>query len=441
MMSKSSMRVYNLYPKLVGNMDAWIGHFDRIKDMNFDWIYLNPINVPGFSGSDYAIKDYYQYHPMFVNGWPVHGDDYTEEALEAGRVKGNELLKKVTVEAEKRGMKVMLDLVINHTAIDSPLTTTKPEWYKRDHTGKIKNPGALDGTNWVTWGDLADIDNLNSSDRDNLWEYWLDMIMHYCELGIRGFRCDAAYHVPNELWTFLIPKVKNKYPDAVFVAETLGCTPKELMAVAGTGFDQVMNSFKWWNYQEPWFIKDYKEWAGKYPSLTFPENHDTPRYYTEINGNKELAVAKYAIQAYFCSSIAITIGFEYGFKRQINVVQTNPEWQEVPNYDISKEIKEINETKLKYKVLQEDNLIHMYDFHNNELFGYIKESHDRNEKIFVIFNISSGNWHTAHVGNIHELMGGNNVKDISHGYKMEVVPANFEYSLKPGEVKLFYIKK
>lgn len=437
----SSMKIYNLYPKLVGKMEDWISHFDRIKDMEFDWIYLNPINVPGFSGSDYAIKDYYLYHPLFIKGWPVHGDDYTNEALEKGRVTGNALLKKVTSEAEKRGMKVMLDLVINHTAIDSPLTTAKPEWYKRDNTGKIKNPGAKDGTNWVTWGDLADIDNLNSSDRANLWEYWLDMIVHYCDLGIRGFRCDAAYHVPNELWEYLISKVRKKYPDVVFVAETLGCTPKELISVAGTGFNQVMNSFKWWDYKENWFLKDYKKWAGKYPSITFPENHDTPRYFVEVNGNKDLAIAKYAIEAYFCSSIAITIGFEYGFKRQIDVVKTTPEWQENPNYDISKEIKTINKIKSEYTILQEDNMIHMYNFYNDELFGFTKESKDGKEKIFTIFNVSSGNWHTAHVANMYEVMGGNNIVDISHGYRMAEIPLNFEYSLKPGEVKLFYIKK
>ena len=73
--------------------------------------------------------------------------------------------------------------------------------------GTIKNPGALDGDNWIVWGDLAQIDNENSSDKANLWKYWLDYILHYAELGIRGFRCDAAYQVPSSLWEYLIKEV------------------------------------------------------------------------------------------------------------------------------------------------------------------------------------------------------------------------------------------
>ena len=33
-----------------------------------------------------------------------------------------------------------------------------------------------------------------------------------------------------------------------------------------------------------------------------------------------------------------------------------------------------------------------------------------------------------------------NIKDISHGYRMDEIPNNFDYYLKPGEVKLFYGK-
>ncbi|MCW8996174.1 MAG: alpha-amylase family glycosyl hydrolase, partial [Psychromonas sp.] len=110
------IRAYNLYPKLVGAMDRWIEHFDRIQAMNFDWLYINPINYPGFSGSDYAIKNYYYYHPLYVTG------ELDFENPEAHVERGNKLLKKVCQEADKRGIKVMMDLVINHTAFDSPLT-------------------------------------------------------------------------------------------------------------------------------------------------------------------------------------------------------------------------------------------------------------------------------------------------------------------------------
>lgn len=432
------IRLYNLYPKLVGEMPKWKSHIERASAMNFDWIYINPIHSSGFSGSDYAVKDYYLYNPLFIKGWPLSGDDYKDENLKKDRKSGDEMLEDICAFAQKRGMNIMMDLVINHTAVDSPLTQLKPSWYKRDKNGKIMNPGADNDGQWVTWGDLAQIDNEDSEDRDELWNYWLAVINHYCELGIRGFRCDAAYHVPKELWIFLIGKIKEKYEDVIFLGETLGCTPKELQVVAEAGFDIVMNSFKWWNYKEDWFLKDYKEWAGLYPSLTFPENHDTERFAKENNGNRELAVATYALQAYFCSSVAVTLGFEYGFENKIDVVSTNPSSYENIKYDISDELARINLAKSHLKILREDNIIKIYPFENQDIFAFTKESLDKKERIFVVFNLSRENWNNIYVKNIYELLGNTEIKDLSFGHQMEEVPYNLEYNLKPLEIKLFY---
>ncbi|MGM0508618.1 MAG: alpha-amylase family glycosyl hydrolase [Fusobacteriota bacterium] len=431
---KKGIRMYNLYPKLVGSMENWMEHFDRIKNMNFNWIYVNPFHAPGFSGSDYAIKDYYLYHPLFVKGEMDFSD------LEGQREQGDKLLKKVCKTAESKGMNMVMDLVINHTAIDSPLTKEHPEWYMKDENGNIKKPGAMDGNEWIEWGDLAQIDNENSPKKEELWDYWLDMIMYYADLGVRGFRCDAAYHVPTELWKFLTSMVKSKYPDVIFIAETLGCQPAQLMETAEAGFDYVMNSFKWWDLKADYFLKDYKDWAGQYPSMTFPSNHDTKRYAEEVNGNSKLAVEKYATCSYFSSSIAMTYGFEYGFEKQIDVVKTNPNWVEEKKYDISDEISKINEIKSNYKVLQEDNMIDMYTFDNNDIYGFTKKSLDGSEKIFVITNKSATETHHIYVNDIYSVLGSNNVEDISHGHRMSEVLQNLEYGLAPGEVKLFYAK-
>jgi glycosidase len=165
------IRAYNLYPKLVGSMEHWIDHFDRIQAMNFNWLYINPISFPGFSGSDYAVKDYYSYHPLYVTG------TFDFDNPEQHKDRGNELLSKVCAEANNRGIKVMMDLVINHTAFDSPLCKEFPQWYKRDQDGKPVHPGTMDGDKWVEWKDLAQIDNAHSCDRDNLWNYWLNMML------------------------------------------------------------------------------------------------------------------------------------------------------------------------------------------------------------------------------------------------------------------------
>ncbi len=426
-----SIRIYNLYPKLVGSMEQWIAHFDRIHKMHFDWIYINPFNYPGFSGSDYAIKHHYQYHPLYVTG------TFDFEHPEKHVKKGNTLLKKVCREAQQRGMNIMMDLVINHTAIDSPLTQEHPEWYVRNHEGHFQHPGAMDGSNWVAWKDLAQIDNAHSSDRENLWTYWLEMLLFYAGLGVRGFRCDAAYHVPTDLWRFLIPKIKERYPDVVFLGETLGCQPHQVVEIAEAGFDLISNSFKWWNLRDQWFLEQNREYCRHAPSLAFPENHDTIRYAAEVSGNQHLAVMKYALSAYICSGISITIGFEYGFQRQIDVVHTNPSWWEPIHYDISKEIAAINEIKSSYGVLQEDNYIEIIHLNDGRLFGFTKESRDGQEKIMVVANPEGHEAHTVRLS-VESILGTQNVMDISHAHRLDSVPAYLEYHLQPGEVKLLY---
>ena len=428
------IRAYNLYPKLVGSMNMWIEHFDRIQAMNFDWLYINPINYPGFSGSDYAIKNYYHYHPLYVTG------EFDFDTPEAHTDNGNNLLRKVCEEANNRGINIMMDLVINHTAFDSPLCHEHPEWYERSDDGKLVHPGTQDGDEWVEWKDLAQIDNAHSSDRDNLWNYWLEMMLFYMDLGVRGFRCDAAYHVPTELWQFLIPRIKEKYPDALFLGETLGCTPQQVIDIAETGFDLISNSFKWWNLKDQWFIDQNREYSRYASSITFPENHDTSRCAYDFEGNQHQAVLYYELGAYVCSSISTTIGFEYGFQRQIHVVHTDPSWWESVHYDISDEIARINEIKASYDILQEDNSIEMLHLNDGCFFGFTKESRNGQEKIMVLANLDAHNMYMVHELNVHTIMGSDKVEDISRKWRMGEVPALLEYNLNPGEVRLLYAK-
>ncbi|HEY5955995.1 MAG TPA: hypothetical protein VIV60_05555, partial [Polyangiaceae bacterium] len=61
------MRIYNLFPLLAGKFNAWRPHLERAKAMGFDWIFINPIQLPGASRSLYSIADYFQINPTFVD--------------------------------------------------------------------------------------------------------------------------------------------------------------------------------------------------------------------------------------------------------------------------------------------------------------------------------------------------------------------------------------
>ena len=59
------LRIYNLFPTLAGSIAEWTAQLPRIAAMGFNAVYINPFHYTGFSGSLYAVKDYYRLNPRF----------------------------------------------------------------------------------------------------------------------------------------------------------------------------------------------------------------------------------------------------------------------------------------------------------------------------------------------------------------------------------------
>ena len=71
--------------------------------------------------------------------------------------------------AERMGLKLMVDLVINHCAVDSPLIASHPKWFVWDARGKVSNPFCDDNGDKVVVGHNAflldpEMDNLLPSE-------------------------------------------------------------------------------------------------------------------------------------------------------------------------------------------------------------------------------------------------------------------------------------
>src|SRR5262245_6717773 len=99
--------------------------------MGFDWLYLNPVHFPGFSGSCYAVKDYYRLDPLLLPGG--HLDKHWDDEVRGDG--GLEALGGALRAIRACGLRPVMDLVLNHTARDSPLVRTHPQWYERDAQG------------------------------------------------------------------------------------------------------------------------------------------------------------------------------------------------------------------------------------------------------------------------------------------------------------------
>jgi len=61
------MILYDLFPLLAGPFSQWPRHFSRAAEMKFDWVFLNPIQRTGASGSLYSIADYFAINPALLD--------------------------------------------------------------------------------------------------------------------------------------------------------------------------------------------------------------------------------------------------------------------------------------------------------------------------------------------------------------------------------------
>src|SRR6185436_3783799 len=149
---------------LAGPFSRWDEHFSRAAAMAFDWVYVNPIQQLGNSRSLYSIADYFQFNPALLDP--------------ASAVPPETQCRAMIEQARAAGLKVMIDLVINHSAYDSPLTREHPEWFARGPDGRIANASCQHNGEQVVWTDLAQFDHPHTSDPEGLYGYCLRVAEH-----------------------------------------------------------------------------------------------------------------------------------------------------------------------------------------------------------------------------------------------------------------------
>ena len=206
----------------------------------------------------------------------------------------------------------------------------------------------------TVWGDLAELHWFGPS-CDAMVDYFADVVRRYAGLGFGGFRCDAAYKVPAAAWS----RLHEAAPAALFCAETLGCTPAEVKALADAGFDYLFNSVKWWDGKAPWFLEQYDLYRSIAPAIGFPESHDTERLATELAGMDVAAVEReygrrYLMAAAFSAGVMMPVGYEEGAAKRLDVVNTTPADRQKPRFDLAPFVTAVNRMKAGIPALNMD---------------------------------------------------------------------------------------
>jgi starch synthase (maltosyl-transferring) len=413
------MIIYNLFPLLAGKVLEWPPHLKRAADMGFNWIFVNPIQLPGKSGSLYSIADYFEFNPLVINS--------------TCGLSAETQVKQMIISAEALGLKVMGDLVFNHCASDCELIRAHPEWFVWENNC-VMHPGADENGNRVVWKDLAKFDHHNSKDQEGLVGFFLSIIEYMISLGFKGFRCDAAYQMPEGIWKKLIGQIKKKHKDVIFLAETLGSPVDMTRKTASAGFDYIFNSAKWWNYYDYWLMEQYALTQDISPSISFPESHDTARLAEELNGNLDGLRQRYLFAALFSGGVMMPIGFEFGFRKRLHVVDTRPEDWEETGIDLTHFIRSVNTLKRNHAAFQEDGPTHVLHHSNNQVLLMWKASIASQEESLFILNKDISAYQPFYSENLSNYnQTGNPLIDVSPTEKLDYISTPFHYNLRPGQ--------
>ena len=164
--------------------------------MGIDILWFMPIhpigieNRKGSLGSYYSIRDYRGINPEF------------------GTL---EDFKSLVDAVHDLDILVMIDLVAGHTAWDHPWIAAHPEWYLKDGQGNIIPPNP----------DWTDVAGLNFENQDMLQALEDDMAYWVAEVGVDGYRCDAAYNISIPFWKKAMTRLNSIKP-VVMLAESDG---------------------------------------------------------------------------------------------------------------------------------------------------------------------------------------------------------------------------
>jgi starch synthase (maltosyl-transferring) len=411
------MRIYNLFPLLAGPLKNWKTHLERAADLGFDWVFLNPIQQPGKSGSLYSIKDYFAINPALL-------DTGSTQPAE-------EQMREIVRYAQGLGLSMMVDLVINHCAYDSRLLQDHPKWFVREG-GRIAHPHCLHEGQLVVWEDLARFD-FGTSEREPLVRFCKEVIDYLAGLGFRGFRCDAAYQIPQAVWSHLMNETRRARPDTVFAAETLGCSADQTKETARAGFDFIFNSSKWWDFSSAWLMEQYHLTRDTAPSISFPESHDTPRLFAESQGNLDLLKQRYLFAALFSAGVMMPMGYEYGFAKPLHVVNTRPsDWEETPN-DLTDFIRSVNKIKANHEVFQEESLTEVLPHPNPGILVLWKAAPRSGREALLVLNKDPWNRQNFYTEDLYQYVQSTPpLTDVSPEWPMSFLPSPFAYELPPG---------
>jgi starch synthase (maltosyl-transferring) len=368
---------YNVIPPS-GKLRDLIKQLPHIVDtLGCRILHLLPINPTptvkarfGRFGSPYASQDLLAIDPALVE----HENATT----------GLDQFRELAYATHARGARLFIDLAINHTGWGSTLQEEHPEWFLRDAKGEFVSPGA-----WgVTWGDLVELEQTHVA----LWDYLAEVFLEWCRRGVDGFRCDAGYKVPMPAWQYIIARVREEFPDALFLLEGLGGAWELTENLLGDGGMQWAYSELFQEFSGPQ-VQGYLDHAHKQsarigPLVHYSETHDNLRLAAVKPDGRAWSLLRNRLSALtsVCGGFAFTNGVEWLAKEKVIVHQASGlNWGAADN--IVPELARLNQLLAEHPCFFDGARLTRLSPPGSPVYALRRDSADESDSVFVLINL------------------------------------------------------
>lgn len=200
-----------------GDFAGVTAKLDYLQDLGVNTIWLTPIveNIAGVTVTDEGKEDV-PYNAAYHGYW---ASDFTKLNPTMGTT---EEFKTMISEAHKRGMRIMVDIVVNHAGYGTESTFADMLRDKSVSEGDIKS--------WQS--DLPDFATENADVRAKLVEWQTSWMKNY---GVDYFRVDTVKHVDSTTWAALKNSTTEVNPSFKMIGEYYGAGYASNGSTLGSG--------------------------------------------------------------------------------------------------------------------------------------------------------------------------------------------------------------
>ncbi len=374
-----------------GTFNDCMARLPEIAAMGFDVLYFTPIHPigetnrkgknnsltaePGDVGSPYAIGGKEGGHDA------IHPDLGTLEDFHA-----------LIAACAQHGMEVAIDVAVQCSP-DHPWIKQHPDWFKRRPDGSMKyaeNPPKK-------YQDIHNPD-FTCDDAGSLWNALRDMLLYWCDQGVKIFRIDNPHTKPLRFWEWAIHEVQLQHPDALFLAEAF-TRPKLMKGLAKLGFSQSYTYFTWRTAK--WEIEQYLNELCRYPEREyyrpnfFVNTPDILPFHLQ-SGEAWMFKSRVALAAMLSSVYGIYNGFEL---LEHEPIPGKEEYLDSEKYEIKIRdwhkpgniipyITALNMARRANPALQQISNLRFMPVENDNIIGFVKTSVDETNVVAGAIAIS-----------------------------------------------------